>query len=135
MVFPKSDLTFVAAELGSSNVNSRIGCLYMHGENGLERDVTKAKHFWEKAAIGGDVVGRNNAGTVEYYAGNIERAKKHYMITASAGLDISLKFLKKMYLDGLVSKDELAQVLRDNQRNKDEVRRDMTGHVSKLFRF
>ena len=61
-----------------------IGYAYYHGE-GVERDIEKAKHYWELAAIGGDADARYNLGILEENAGNMNRALKHYMIAVGCG--------------------------------------------------
>jgi len=43
------------------------------------------------AAMGGSEVTRHVLGNTEYYDNNIDRAMKHYMIAARAGLDESLE--------------------------------------------
>ena len=48
----------------------------------MEIDKKKAKHYWELAAMGGDVHARNNLGALEGRAGNWELAIKHFLISA-----------------------------------------------------
>ena len=49
---------------------------------GVERDMKKAKHYWELAAIGGNVRARYNLGCLEENTGKMRIALKHYMIVA-----------------------------------------------------
>ena len=41
-------------ELGKASAYYNIGCAYDHGR-GVEKDIEKAKHYYELAAIGGHV--------------------------------------------------------------------------------
>ena len=68
-----------AAELRTALAYSSIGATYYDG-NGVERDETKANHYFELGAMRGDVVARHNLGAKEGRAGNMERALKHFMI-------------------------------------------------------
>jgi hypothetical protein len=49
---------------------------------GVEVDNKKAEHYYELAAMLGDVTARHNLGIKEWRTGNYERALKHYMIAA-----------------------------------------------------
>ena len=53
-----------AADLGSAFAYYNIGCAYYYGR-GVERDIGKAKHYWELAAIGGYVDARYNLADLE----------------------------------------------------------------------
>jgi TPR repeat protein len=48
----------------------------------VERDTSKAKYYYELAAMGGHVRARHNLGIVEGSAGNMNRAMTHLMISA-----------------------------------------------------
>ena len=79
------DLWHRAAELGYAPSYYNIGNAYYAG-NGVERDMKKANHYYELAAMGGVVEARLNLGVFERRVGNMNRALKHDMI--SAGVDI-----------------------------------------------
>ena len=70
-------------ELGCSEAYFNLGNAYDNGR-GVEVDEGKAKHYWELSAMGGDVCARYNLGYTELQAGNIQRAMKHFMISARA---------------------------------------------------
>ena len=70
-----------------------IADAYYNGE-GVERDMKKAKHYYELAAMGGNVDARHNLGCIGGHAGNMSRAVKHWMIAAGAGYDDSLKEIR-----------------------------------------
>ena len=67
------ELFVAAGELGCVYAFNNLGDAYANGQ-GVERDEKKAKHYYELAAIGGDVYGRHNLGVIEKRAGNMERA-------------------------------------------------------------
>ena len=58
-----------------------LGNSYNFGR-GVEVDEKKAKHYYELAAMNGDVAARHNLGCDEVDAGNYHRAMKHYIISA-----------------------------------------------------
>ena len=112
-----------AGELGSANANYNIAYAYKIG-NGLERNMKKAKHYWELAAVGGDVVSRYNLGMLEASIGSLDRAMKHFMISAGAGYDESLKAIQEGFVCGHVTKDDFERALRAHTEAKDEMRSD-----------
>ena len=61
-----------SAELGHTGAYRSIGCIY-----DVKVDEKKANHYYELAAIGGNVNARYNLGQVEWRAGNFDRALKH----------------------------------------------------------
>ncbi|KAL7528791.1 hypothetical protein ACHAXR_002638, partial [Thalassiosira sp. AJA248-18] len=75
------ELWHQAAKLGCVESDCDIGEVYFYGE-GVEKDTQKAKYHWELGAIGGDVIARCNLGAIEGKAGNMNRAMKHFMISA-----------------------------------------------------
>jgi TPR repeat protein len=82
-----------AAELGSSDAHATIGDAYLRGLGGV-KDVKKAIHHLELAAMAGHETARYNLGDMEDKSGNMERAIKHWMISASAGDSASAKLPK-----------------------------------------
>ena len=114
-------LLFRAAELGSAVAHLNIGYAYETGD-GLELDVAKAVHHYEIAAVGGDLMARQNLGCMEVQAGNFERAQKHWAIAASAGDDYALDNVKKGFKLGQVTKDDFATILRAHQKSSDEMK-------------
>ena len=81
-----------------------------------------AKHYWELAAIGGDVVARHNIGLLEEKAGNMNRAVKHWMIAARAGWDKSLESIRECFMNGYATKDDFELALRAHKEAKDETK-------------
>ena len=103
-----------AAELGYAIPSYyNIGCAYDPGNgNGVGRDEKKAVYFYELASMGGSIYARHNLGFIEFNAGNMERALKHYMIAAGGGYYDSLENIKQMYMDGDATKEDYTKALR-----------------------
>ena len=117
------ELWHQAGELGCAASYNNIGTAYDNGE-GVERDEKKASHYYELAAMRGDVVARYNLGITEKEADNTDRALKHFMIAVGFGDDNSLKMIQQMYVKGHATKDDYAKALRVYQAYLDEIRSD-----------
>ena len=118
-----NELYLKAGKLGCARAYDNLGISYHNGE-GVEMDKKKAKHFYELAAMNGDVYARHNLGCDEFNAGNEHRAMKHFMLSARAGFKDSLDVVKKGFMDGIVTKDEYANTLRCYQKRYDEMKSD-----------
>ena len=103
-----------AAKLGDATAHCLLGGLYYQGE-GVENDMKKAVYHFEQAAIGGHANARSILGFHEKYNGRFERAAKHFIIAANLGLEPSLKAIKDLFVQGIVSKEEYAAALRGFQ--------------------
>jgi TPR repeat protein len=103
-----------AAALGESSAHYNLACLYNHGL-GVERDAKKEFYHMEEAAIGGHPVARYNLGYYEGRSGRIDRAMKHFIISAKLGYDEALEEVKKGFQMGDVSKEDYAAALRGHQ--------------------
>eukprot|EP00984_Skeletonema_dohrnii_P029882 scaffold20823_cov101-Skeletonema_dohrnii-CCMP3373.AAC.6 len=103
-----------AAELGDVDAHYWLSHLY-HNGHGVEKDRGKDIYHLEEAAIGGHSGARFNLGCEEEESGNIERAAKHFIISAILGDDDSIKALMEYFKEGFVSKDDLAAALRAHQ--------------------
>ena len=123
------ELLHRAAELGSIIAHYNLGGVYCHGNNGVEVDKKKAKYYWEIAAMAGNVRARHDLGAMEGKDGNRHQALKHWIISANAGCDISLKGVQSGYMMGLVSKDEFEKTLRAHQQSKDEMKSEWRDHA------
>lgn len=99
-----------AAELGYARAYQNIGCSYSMGRS-VELDRKKATHYWELAAMGGDIVSRHNLGCIEAQAGNTDRAVKHYMIAVKSGHNNSLTDIQMLYSSGHVTKVDFSEAL------------------------
>ena len=112
-----------AAELDYIKAYNNIGYAYHNGE-GVERDMKKATHYYELAAMGGDVFARYNLGNEEERASNYGRALKHFMIAVGSGDNGSLQQIKELYLDGHATKDDYAKALKAYQAYLGEIKSD-----------
>jgi TPR repeat protein len=88
-----------AAELGSSEAHYLIGGVYYQGV-GIEKDVKKAIHHLELAAMAGHEAARYDLGVREHNSGNMERAIKHWTISASAGCRDSMTAIQREFERG-----------------------------------
>ena len=121
-----------AGELGSSEAVTNAAVAYYNGE-GVERDVKKARQYWEKAAIMGDLHARYSLGYEEEKARNIGRAKKYYMIAAKDGHETAVKNVLKLYSKGYVTKEEYENALRSYQEYVAEVKTVQRDDAAKLM--
>ena len=112
-----------AGELGCSSAYHNIGYAYVNDE-GVGTDKKKALHYWELAAMGGDIAARHNLGVSEKKEGNMDRALKHLMIAVEDGSTESLEKIKQLYTDEFATKDDYAKALRSHQAYLDEIRSD-----------
>ena len=131
------ELYHEAGDLGYAAAYHNIGNAYDSGV-GVERDEVKANHYYELAAMGGFATARHNLGNAEFLTGNWDRAIKHFMISAGGGRNESVKGIQQMYMNGLVTKDDYANVLRAYQENLEEVKseqRDKAAAFSDNFKY
>ena len=91
-----------AAELGSSSEAH-----YELGMNFENENLKKAKFHYEAAATAGHEVSRSNLGIKEAQSGNMERAVKHWIISASAGSYHAMHNLLVDFKRGVVSRDTI----------------------------
>ena len=103
-----------AAELGDVAAHFCLGSLYESGD-GVEKDMKRAVHHWEQAAIGGHPFARGLLGFHEMENGRMERAAKHYIIAANLGCNDNLQQVKELFVKGVVGKEEYAAALRGHQ--------------------
>ena len=104
-----------AAELGDVEARYRLGCMYVEGR-GVEKDWINGVHHFEKAAVDGHPGARHILGIHEWSLSNFDRAVKHYIISATQGLDDSIKELMKAHLRrDFWQKEDLAAALRAHQ--------------------
>ena len=110
-----------AAELGSIEALYNLGVSYFNGE-GVEQDEAKGAEFYKKAAMQGHVQSRNNLGFFEVNKGNYDRAVKHLLISAKMGYKDSLEMIKKMFMNGLATKEQYEQALKGCQDAVEEMK-------------
>ena len=90
-----------AGELGHAAAYFNLGTAHDFGE-GVKKDETKAKYYYELAALRGDAAARHNLGALEEEEGNISRAMTHWMISAGQGCDISLKVIRELFRQKMI---------------------------------
>ena len=112
-----------AAELGYATAYLNIGYSYDHGR-GVEVDEKKAEHYYELSAMAGDAQARYNLCINEEDAGNMDRALKHYMISARDGYANSLEMIKELYSDGHATKEDYTKALQLYQTYLEEIKSD-----------
>ena len=101
-----------AAKLGSMNAYHNIGGSYRTG-NGVERDMKKANHYFELAAIMGNIESRFNLGIYEINdCQNLTRGFQHLMIGVRSGSNNCLKVIQELHSNGHVTKDDYSKALR-----------------------
>ena len=117
-----------AAGLGDADGHHCLSTMYLNGE-GVKKDKKKGAYHAEEAAIKGHPTARFNLGCIEWNNGTIERnigmlerAAKHFIISANLGHGEAMKMVKTCYSKGLVSKEDFAKTLRAHQAVLDAAR-------------
>ncbi|EJK71366.1 hypothetical protein THAOC_07211, partial [Thalassiosira oceanica] len=110
-----------AAELGSVEALYNLGLAHERGE-GVKQDKAKGFEFFKRAAMQGHVQSRYNLGCLEGQKGNHDRALRHFLISAKMGHKNSLDTIKKMFMDGLATKEQYTQVLKGHQEAVEEMK-------------
>ena len=118
-----NEMWLKAGELGCAVAYNNLGSLYNFGR-GVEADKNEAKYYWGLAAMNRNLEARYNLACLEANAGNVHRAKKHFILSARAGDKDSLDKVKTGFLTGVVTKDEYANALRAYQKIQDDVKSD-----------
>ena len=121
-----------AADLGSVSAHYSSGIMYNVGD-GVKKNVCKSMYHWKLAAIGGHEMARHNLGCIQYNIGVMDRAMKHFLIAARAGLDEALKEVGKGYKAGHVTKDEYANALRAHQKTRDEMKSEQRDKAAQRY--
>jgi TPR repeat protein len=125
-----------AAELGSSEAHYQIAGKYINGES-VVKDVQKAIHHLELAAMAGHESARYYLGCMEYDSGNMERAIKHWIISASAGHSKSILAINKSFEGGHVQSDLYELTMKAHSDSYEEMRskaREDAAYLKKMAR-
>jgi len=127
-----------AAELGFAKAYSIIAYAYEHGE-GVEADKKKAIHYYELAALRGDIFSRHNLGCMEIVVeSNFDRALKHFMIAVRGGNGESLKQIRILYTNGHATIDDDTKALQLYQEYLGEIKsqqRDKAAETHETYRY
>ena len=108
------ELWHQAGELGCAQSYHNIACSYRDGD-GVKRNEEKAIHYNELAAMAGCVAARDSLGFFEEWAGNVNRAMKHWMIAVKSGDNNSLKNIQRLYSNGRTAKEDYTAALQAYQ--------------------
>ena len=122
-----------AAELGEMPAHYELSSLYHFGQF-VEKDEVKSVHHREEAAIGGHPGARYSLGAYESSNENFERAVKHWIIAATQGFDDSMEMVMVAFRRGLISKEDLASVLRAHKAAVDATRSPQRQAADDYFR-
>jgi hypothetical protein len=115
------ELWLKSASMGDVNALYWLGNSYFGGDH-VKINTTRAIRYWSRASIMGDVCSRFSLGNYEAkIVGNMNRAKKHWMIAATAGHNGALEKIKHGYTSGTVTKDEYERSLRAHKDSVDEM--------------
>jgi len=131
------ELLHRASNLGNTDAYCDIGHAYFNGQ-GVDIDEKKAAHYFELAAIKGDVYARHNLGNNEVREHNTDRALKHYMIAARGGYADSLNVIKQLYTIGHATKEDYTTALQAYQVYLSEIKskqRDEAAAADEEFRY
>ena len=103
-----------AAELGLREAHHYLSRSYgkYHKERGVDEDDKKELYHLEEAAILGDAASRCDLGMYEGERGNWDKAKKHWMLSASAGCEGCFERIKRGKKKGVVTSNEYKKTLR-----------------------
>jgi TPR repeat protein len=117
------ELFHESAKLGNHHAHHNLSVFYREGDI-VEKDTRKAIYHGQLGAMTGNVDARYNLGCDEGNAGNIDRAYKHWMISANDGCDSSMKAVQDGYKSGSVRKDDHANTTRAYGNSIDEMKSD-----------
>jgi hypothetical protein len=112
-----------SAKLGNHFAHLSLSVCYQTGGIG-ENDTRKVTYHTQLAAMAGNVQARNNLGCDEYNASNMDRAYKHWMISANDGYDLAMKEVQEGYQSGFVTKDDYEKTICAYGNSIDEMKSD-----------
>jgi len=121
-----------AGELGCAVAYHSIGNVYHTGDS-VAVDIKKAIHYWELAAMKGQIDARHNLGVDSREKGNIDRALKHLMIAVKDGSSYSLRSIKRMYENGHATKDVYNEALQYYQVYLGEIKSDQRDEAAAAY--
>jgi len=128
------ELNLKAGECGYAAGYYNLGQAYRMGI-GVEADTKKAKHYYELAVMNGYVYARHNLALIEGQGGNFQRAKKHFMIAARAGMKESLEMVKKIGFEkGILTKDEYEATQRAYHNSIDGMKSESRDKIAAILR-
>jgi len=115
------ELLHKSAKLGHHHAHYNLSTCYHNGDI-VGKDTRKATYHGQLGAMAGNVKARGNLGCDESNAGNMDRAYKHWMISANDGCGLSMKAVQDGYQSGSVRKDDYAKTTRAYGNSIDEMK-------------
>eukprot|EP00979_Chaetoceros_neogracilis_P003177 scaffold544_cov220-Chaetoceros_neogracile.AAC.3 len=112
-----------AAKFGHHHAHLILSLCYQTGRI-VEIDTSKATYHAQLGAMAGNVQARNILGCDEENAGNMDRAFKHWMISANDGCGLAMKAVQEGHKNGFVTKDDYAKTTRAYGNSIDEMKSD-----------
>ena len=116
------ELISEAAKLGSTAALYKVGVAYYAGLGGVSQDKAKGIRCLESAAMQGDADSRHMLGYIEEDNRNVDRAVRHYMISAKMGHKDSLDTIRKMFANRLATRAQYAETLKGYQDAMEEMK-------------
>jgi len=104
------ELFHESAKLENHHAHFNLSVCYQNGSI-VEIDTRKATYHEQRAAMAGDVQARYNLGCEEGNASNMDRAYKHWMISANDGYDLAMNEIREGYNKGFVTKDDYEKTM------------------------
>ena len=92
-------------ELGNVAASNLIGNMYLNGIYPLEKDIEKAKEYYNKAANNNYAYAFNNLGRIEEDNNNYKGAFNYYLQSANLGESWACNKVAEAYRIGVVDKD------------------------------
>jgi hypothetical protein len=117
------ELYHKSAKLGNHHAHHNLSVCYREGVI-VGKNTRKETYYKQLGAMAGDVHARYNLGCAEFIAGNMDRAYKHWMISANVGCDLSMKAVQDGIKLGSVTKDDCAKTARAYGKSIDEMKSD-----------
>jgi TPR repeat protein len=111
-----------SAGLGYYPALYQLGAFHDAGAMGLEEDQEKALQYYKEAAEGGHLLARHNVGCTDKETGDDVAAMRHFRLSASAGLKISMGSLIACFEEGLLQHEDLAETMRAMYHARAEMR-------------
>jgi hypothetical protein len=113
-----------SADLGYPMAHYTLGNFHHDGEMGFEQNEEKGFKYWEKAAEGGQIAAQHKVGYREVINDNFVVAIRHWRLSASGGLRLSMDNLIACFERGLLCHGDLAETLQVMYRSRAELKSD-----------
>ena len=105
------DLLHEAASLGSREAQHQLGQYYCNGEKGLETNQETGLKYLKEAAEGGHLLASNKLGCAEAENGDLVATMRHWRLSASGGLKMSMNNIIICFEEGQLHHGDLAATL------------------------